>query len=88
MEEDAGRGAPGGEPRLSPGEGEEAKGSDAAGAVAAGGVVRGGGVGRGRSGTELRQGPGASGVQEGRADEKRGCLQERRTRGVKEGRGW
>ena len=32
MEEDAGRGAPGGEPGLSPGAGQE--GSDAAGAVA------------------------------------------------------
>ena len=44
MEEDAGRGAPGGEPGLSQGEGEEAQGSDAAGAVAAGGVVRGPGA--------------------------------------------
>ena len=59
MEEDAGRGAPGGEPGLSPGEGEETQGSDAAGAVAAGGVVRGRRVGLGRSRTEKRQGPGA-----------------------------
>ena len=88
MEDDAGRGAPGGEPGLSPGEGEEAQGSDAAGAVAAGGVIRGRGVGRGRSRTEVRQGPGARGVQEGPADEKPGGLQERRTRGVGEGRGW
>ena len=85
MEEDAGRGAPGAEPGLSPGEGEEAQGSDAAGAVAAGGVVRGRGVGRGRSRTEECRGPGARGVQEGRADEKRGRLQERRTRGFGEG---
>ena len=82
MEEDARRGGPGGEPGLSPGEGEEAQGSDAVGAVAAGGVVRGQGVGRGRIRTEKRRGPGARGVQEGRADEKRGGLQERTTRGV------
>ena len=88
MEEDAGGGAPGGEPGLSPGEGEEVQGSDAAGAVAAGGVVRGRGVGRGRSWTKVRQGPGARGVQEGRAEEKRGGLQERRSRGVGGRRGW
>ena len=85
MEEDAGRGAPGGEPGLSPVEGEEAQGSDAEGAVAAGGVVRGRGLGRGRSRTEELQGPGARAVQEGRADEKRGGLQERRAWGVGEG---
>ena len=84
MGEDAGRGAPGGEPGLSPGEGEEAQGSDAAGAVAAGGVVRGRGVGRGRSRTEVlvvinTGAPVARGVQEGRADERQGGLQERRT---------
>ena len=37
MEDDAGRGAPGGEPGLSPGTGEKAQGADAAGAVAEGG---------------------------------------------------
>ena len=88
MEEDAWRGASGGEHGLSPGEGKEAQGSDAAGAVAAGVVVRGRGVGRGRSRTEVRHGPGARGVQEVRADMKRGGLQERRTGGVGEGRGW
>ena len=87
MEENARRGAPGGEPGLSPGEEEETKGSHAAGAVAAGGVVRGRRVGRGRSGTERRRGPGARGVQEGRADEKGGELQWGRTRGVGEGGG-
>ena len=87
MEEDAERGAPGGEPGLSPGEGEETQGSDAAGAVAAAGVVRGQRVGLGRSRTEKRQGPGARGVREGRADGMRGELQGRWTRGVGEGGG-
>ena len=76
VEEDAGRGAPGGEPGLSPGEGEEAQGSDAVGAVAAGGVVRGRRVGLGRSRTEKRQGPGARGV---RREGQTGC--EERCRG-------
>ena len=40
VEEDAGGGAAGGAPGLSPGEGEEAQGSDAARAVAAGRTVR------------------------------------------------
>ena len=35
----------------------------------------------------MRRGPGARGAQEGGADEKRGGLQERRTRGVGEGGG-
>ena len=87
MEEDAGRGAPGVEPGLSPGEGEETQGLDAAGAVAAGGAVRGRRVGLGRSRTEKRQGPGARGVREGRADAMRGEQQERWTRGVGEGGG-
>ena len=69
MEDDAGRSAPGGEPGLSPGAGQEAQGSDAAGAVAAGGVVRGRGVGRGRSRTAvliiINTGvPGTQGVQD------------------------
>ena len=82
MEEDAGRGAPGGEPGLSPGEGEEAQGSDAAGAVAAGGAVRGRRVGLGRSRTGKRQGAGARGV---RRDGQTGC--EERCRGGGRG-GW
>ena len=59
MEEDAGRGVPGAEPGLSPGEGEEAQGSDAAGAVATGW----GGTGaRRRTGQEQDRGaPGARG---------------------------
>ena len=36
----------------------------------------------------MRQGSGARGVQEGRAEEKGGGLQGTRTRGVGEGRGW
>ena len=87
MEEDAERGAPGDEPGLSPGEGGETQDSDAAGAVAAGGVVRGRRVGLGRSRTEKRQGPGARGVREGRADGMRGKMQGRRTQGVGEGGG-
>ena len=87
MEEDVGRGACGGEPGLSPGEGEEAQGSHAAGAVAAGGVVRGRRVGLGSSRTEGPQGQGARGVQEGRADGMRGEMPGRRTRGVGEGGG-
>ena len=35
----------------------------------------------------MRRGPGNSGVQQGRADEKRGGLQESRTQGVGEGEG-
>ena len=75
MEEDAGRGAPGGELGLPSGAGQEAQGSDAAGAVAAGGVVRGRGVGRGRNRTELlivinTGAQGAWGVHEGRTDER------------------
>ena len=78
---------------MSPVEGEEAQGSDAAGAVAAGGVVFGRGVGRGRSRTEVlvavnTGAPGARGVQEGRADQRQGGLQERRTQGVGKGRRW
>ena len=93
MEEDAGRGAPWGELGLPPGAGHEAQGWDAAGAVAAGGVLRGRGVGRGRSRTEvliiINEGvPGARGVQEGRADERQGGLQEGRTPGVGKGRRW
>ena len=93
MEEDAGRGASGGEPGVSPGEGEEAQGSDGAGAVAARGVVRGRGVGRGRSPTEVlivinTGAPGTWGVREGRADEWQGGLQESRTPGVGKGRRW
>ena len=87
MAEDAGRGAPGGEPGLSLGAGEEAQGSDAAGAVTAGGVVR----GRGRSRTAVliiinTGAPGTRGVQDGRADERQGGLQQGKTRGV--GKGW
>ena len=51
--EDAGRGAPGGEPGLSPRTGGKAQGADAEGAVAEGGVVRRRGVGRGRRKTEV-----------------------------------
>ena len=53
MEEDAGRGAPRGEPGLSPGTGEKAQGADAAGAVAERGVVRRRGVGRGTTRTAV-----------------------------------
>ena len=93
MEEYAGRGAPGGEPGLSPGAGRKAQGSDAAGAVAAGGVVRGRGVGRGRSRTAVliiinTGAPGTQGVQEGRADGSLGGLQEGRAGGVGKGRRW
>ena len=93
MEENAGKGIPGGELGLLPGAGQVAQGSDAAGTVAAGGLVRGQGVGRGRSRTEvlivIKTGaPGARGVQEGRADERQGGLREGRTRGVGKGRRW
>ena len=93
MEEGAGRGAPGGELERSPGEGEEAQGFDAAGAVAARGVVSRRGVGRGRSRAKVlivinTGAPGARGVQEGRADQSQGGLQERRTRGVRKRRRW
>ena len=50
MEEDAWRGAPGGEPGRFPGTGGKAQGADAEGAVAERGVVRRRGVGRGRRG--------------------------------------
>ena len=93
MEEDAGRGAPGGEPGLSPGAEEKAKGAEAAGAVAAGGVVRGRGVGRGRSRTAVHilintWAPGTQRVQGGWTDERQGGLQEGKTRGVGKGRRW
>ena len=93
MEEDAGRGAPGGELGLPPGAGQEGQGLDAAGTVAAGVVVRGRDVGPGRSRTAVlivinTGASGARGVQEGRADEGHGGLQEGRTRGVGKGRRW
>ena len=53
MEEDAGRGAPGGDPGLSAGARERAERAEAAGAVAAGRVVLGRGVGRDRSRTAV-----------------------------------
>ena len=73
--------------------GEEAQGSDAAGAAAAGGLVRGQGIGRGRSRTAVliiinTGASGTRGVQEGRAGERQGGLQEGRTRGVGKGRRW
>ena len=54
MEEDAGSGALGGEPGLSPGTTKKTEVADAERAVAKGGVVRRRGVGRGRRKTEVR----------------------------------
>ena len=93
MEEDTGRGAPPGELGLPPGARQEAQGSDAAGDIAAGGVVRGRGVGRGGTRTAVlivinTGAPGARGVQEGRADERQGGLEEGRSRRVGKGRRW
>ena len=52
MAEDAGRGARGGEPGLSPGTGETGQGAHAEGAVAEGGVVLGGTMATRRAGQE------------------------------------